>query len=73
MPPVKAADTATNIALSFLRKSGWDFVRALSAHRKDGAWLVEVDVGALNVRKGSVKIDAKTGSVLEYDVPQKIR
>ena len=70
MPSVRSADQATDIALGFLRKSGWTFIRALSAHRKDGSWLVEVDVGAVTFKKGNLKVDARTGSIVDYDLPK---
>lgn len=73
MPAVRTADQATDLALAFLRRSGWTFVRALSAHQKDGTWVVEVDVGALSVRKGNLKVDSRTGAIVEYDVPQLVR
>ena len=73
MPVVKTADEATEIALSFLKKSGWAFARGVSAHRKNDIWLVEVDVGALAFQIGSVKINARTGTIVEYDLPHMVR
>lgn len=66
---LKSAEDATNKALSFLKKYH-PWARPMKAVREDGIWLVEVDVGALKTKIGRIKIDAQTGRVLEYDVPE---
>jgi uncharacterized membrane protein YkoI len=70
LPAVKTADQATDVALSFLKKSGWSFARALSAHEKNGSWVVQVDVGALTFQAGTLKVNARTGAIIEYDIPK---
>jgi len=65
---VKSAPQATDIAVSFVSKHRF-FARPLSAIRENGHWLVKIDVGPLAKEIASVKIDAKTGEILEYDIP----
>jgi len=65
---VKSAPQATEIAVSFVEKHRF-FARPLSAVRENGNWVVKIDVGPLGKEIASVKIDAKTGEILEYDIP----
>ncbi|MFH0847094.1 MAG: PepSY domain-containing protein [Chloroflexota bacterium] len=65
---VKSAEEATEIAELFLKKYRW-LVRPLKAMRGDDVWTVEVDVGLIGVAVATVKIDAKTGAVQEYNIP----
>ncbi len=65
---VKSAPQATEIAMSFVAKHRF-FARPLSAVRENGHWVVKIDVGPLAKEIASVKIDAKTGEILEYDIP----
>ena len=65
---VKSAPEATKIAVSFVAKH-YFFARPLSAVREDGHWVVKIDVGPLAQVIASIKIDAKTGEIVEYDIP----
>jgi len=65
---VKSAPQATEIAMSFVSEHRF-FARPLSAARENGHWIVKIDVGPLAREIASVKIDAKTGEILEYDIP----
>jgi len=65
---VKSAAKATEIASSFIKKYRW-YVRPLKAIRENDAWLVEIDVGPIFTIIAKVKIDAKSGDILEYTIP----
>lgn len=65
---VQSATQATEIAQSFVKKYRW-IARPLKAVRQDDTWMVEIDVGPLFVVTAKVKIDAKSGKILEYDIP----
>ena len=65
---ITTAERATEIALAFAKKH-WFLARPIKASKEDGAWLVDVDVGALETKIGRIKIDAQTGKILEYNVP----
>lgn len=70
-PPreVTSAEAATRIALAFAKRHSLVAV-PLRAVRQDGLWLVEIDVGLLRVLKATLKIDAATGTILEYSFPE---
>ena len=65
---VKSAAEATEIAVSFIKKYRW-YTRPLKAVREDDTWLVEVDVGPLLTIVAKIKVDAKSGDILEYTIP----
>lgn len=65
---VKSATSATEIAVSFMRKY-YSYVRPLKAAREDNTWIVEIDVGAYGIKIAKVKLDAMSGDILEYIVP----
>ncbi len=65
---VKSAAEATRIASSFIGKYRW-YIRPLKAVRENDAWLVEIDVGPLAPIIAKIKIDAKSGDILEYTIP----
>lgn len=65
---VKSAKEATEIAQTFISKYRF-FTRPLKAVREDDIWLVELDVGPLFTVVAKVKIDAKSGEILEYNIP----
>jgi hypothetical protein len=67
---VDTADKAMDIAHSFIKKYV-PVALPLKAERKNDEWLVDIDVGALAVKVAKVKVDAKTGDVLSYDIPTK--
>jgi len=65
---VKSAPEATEIARNFLRKYRM-IVAPLGAVREGDVWLVEIDVGPIIKSIAKVKIDAKSGDILEYSLP----
>ena len=65
---VKSAAEATEIARNFIRKYR-TYTRPLKAVREDDIWLVEIDVGPLFTIIAKIKVDAKSGDVLEYTIP----
>jgi uncharacterized membrane protein YkoI len=66
---VKSALEATKIAQSYIGKYRW-FSRPLKAVREDDTWFVDLDVGAFNTIVAKVKIDAKSGEILEYNMSE---
>lgn len=67
---VDTADKAMEIAHSFIKKYV-PVALPLKAERKGDEWLVDIDVGALAVKIAKVKVDARTGDVLSYEIPEK--
>jgi len=67
---IDTADKAMEIAHSFIKKYS-PVALPLKAERKDDIWLVDIDVGALAVKVANVKVDARTGDVLSYDIPKR--
>ncbi len=65
---VKSARAATEIADAFIKKYRW-YTRPLKAVREDDTWLVEIDVGPIFTAIAAIKIDAKSGDILEYTIP----
>jgi len=65
---IKSATEATDVAMSLIKRYR-SYARPLKAIREDGIWLVEVDVGIIHTTVAKVKIDAKSGDVLEYSIP----
>jgi len=65
---VKSAAEATEIAQTFIKKYRW-YTRPLKAVREDDAWLVELDVGPVFTVIAKIKVDAKSGDILEYTIP----
>lgn len=68
MADIKSAAEATEIAGSFIKKYRW-FARPIKAVRENDAWLVEIDVGPFSTIIAKIKIDAKSGDILEYTIP----
>lgn len=67
---VATADKAMEIAHSFIKKYS-PVALPMKAEREGDVWLVDVDVGALTVKIAKVKVDAKTGDILSYEIPEK--
>ncbi len=65
---VKSAKKATEIAESFVKQHRW-YTRPVKAVREGDTWLVEIDIGPLFTTIAKVKIDAKSGDILEYTIP----
>jgi hypothetical protein len=65
---VKSAPEATEIAVNFVKKYRM-IARPIKAVQEDGIWLVEIDVGPIFVSVAKVKLDAKSGDILEYNIP----
>lgn len=66
---IKSATEATEVAVKFIKKDRW-WVRPLKAVRENGTWLVEVDVGPLSKIVATLKIDAQSGKIIEYNIPE---
>ena len=66
---VRTAVEATQIAQSFIKKYRI-IARPLKAVRENGTWLVDIDVGPLGIVVAKVKVDAASGDILEYSIPQ---
>jgi hypothetical protein len=67
---VDTADKAMEIAHSFIKKYV-PVALPLKAVKEGNVWLVDIDVGALSVKIAKVKVDARTGDILSYDIPTK--
>ena len=67
---VDTADKAMEIAHSFIKKYS-PVALPLKAVKEGDVWLVDIDVGALSVKVAKVKVDARTGDILSYDIPEK--
>ena len=67
---VDTADKAMEIAHFFIKKYS-PVALPLKAEREGDVWLVDVDVGALAVKIAKIKVDAKTGDILSYEIPEK--
>ena len=66
---IKSAAEATKIATTFL-KQYYGFLRPISAERNNGNWQVRIDVGVVMRQIASVEIDASSGDVTGYSLPQ---
>ena len=67
---VETASKAMDIAHSFIKKYS-PVALPLKAVKENDTWLVDIDVGALAVKVAKVKIDARTGDILSYEIPEK--
>jgi hypothetical protein len=67
---VNTAEKAMEIAHSFIKKYV-PVALPLKAEKKGAEWLVDIDVGALAVKVAKVKVDARTGDILSYEIPEK--
>ena len=67
---VDTADKAMEIAHSFIKKYS-PVALPLKAVKEGDIWLVDIDVGALAVKVAKVKVDARTGDILSYEIPEK--
>lgn len=65
---IKSAEEATEKAHSFIKKYR-SYTRPLKAEQEGDSWLVEIDVGPFITKIAKIKIDAKTGDILEYNIP----
>ncbi len=67
---VKSAEEATKIAQAFIAKLRTKAItRPIKASREDDIWIVKIDIGAIFISMATIKIDAKSGAILEYDLP----
>lgn len=67
---VGTADKAMDIAHSFIKKYV-PVALPMKAVKEGNVWNVDVDVGALAVKVAKVKVDARTGDILSYEIPEK--
>ncbi len=65
---VRSAKKAIEIAMAFVRMCRL-FPKPLSAVRENGSWVVKIDLGPSFEEVAIVRIYAKTGEVLEYNIP----
>lgn len=74
MPEIKDAEQATAVAVGFLKSYYPISQKPLSASFEKGRivaedkWVVEVDVGAFYPRVANVNVQARTGTILNYQV-----
>ncbi|MDI6810930.1 MAG: hypothetical protein QMD80_04540 [archaeon] len=66
---VKNAEEATEIAYSFIKKYRL-IALPIKAVKEGEVWNVEIDVGPLAVKLAKVRVDAKTGSIISYEIPE---
>ena len=66
---VKSAEEATEIARAFIKKHRI-IALPIKAVRENGIWLVEIDVGPLAVKVAKIKVDANTGRIISYELPE---
>ncbi len=65
---VRSAKKAIEIAMAFVRTCRL-FPKPLSAVRENGSWVVKIDLGSSFEEIAIVRIYAKTGEILEYNIP----
>lgn len=68
MSEVRSATEATEIARNFVSKHRL-IASPIKAVRDGDFWFVEIDVGPVFRSIAKVKIDAKSGDILEYSIP----
>ncbi|MBI4287160.1 MAG: hypothetical protein HY671_01890 [Chloroflexi bacterium] len=65
---IDSADTATEVAVTFLKKYyAWLF--PLKATREKDIWTVEVDVGAFKTKLAKVRVNALDSSIIDFSIP----
>jgi hypothetical protein len=67
---VETAEAAMDIAHTFMKKYS-PVALPLKAVREGDVWGVDIDVGALAVKVAKVRVDARTGDILSYEIPEK--
>ncbi len=67
---VDTADKAMEIAHNFIKKYS-PVALPLKAAKAGTIWTVDIDTGPIAVKIAQVKVDAKTGDILSYDIPEK--
>ncbi|MBM3925973.1 MAG: hypothetical protein FJ320_08300 [SAR202 cluster bacterium] len=68
MPAFETLEDAVKKADSFIDKY-YAFRRLRKAKKRDGAWLVEFNIGVVKPEIVTIKIDEKTGKVVDYIAP----
>jgi hypothetical protein len=68
MPVLETLEDAVRKADSFIDKY-YAFRRLRKAKRQNGVWLVEFNVGIVRPEIVTIKIDEKTGKVVDYVAP----
>ncbi|MCK4362706.1 MAG: hypothetical protein KAW13_05440 [Dehalococcoidia bacterium] len=66
---VKTAEEAMDIAHAFVKKYSSTALPMKATKEKD-FWFVDIDVGALGTKIAKIKIDARTGDISSYEVPE---
>ena len=71
MPRLQTVEEAFQRADAFLSKY-YAFKRPLSAKKEGDNWLLEYDVGVFGVEKVRLRIEAESGSIIDYTGPQSL-
>lgn len=66
LPEIKSAKEATEKALNYVKDYYPFYHKPIKVVKEDGTWLLEIDVGLLTTTIAKVKVDAKTGNILEF-------
>jgi hypothetical protein len=66
---VKTAEEAMDIAHAFVKKYS-STALPMKATKEDAFWHVDMDVGAVGTKIAKIKIDARTGEISSYEVPE---
>jgi len=65
-------EEAIDKALEFLRKkAGYYFAKLVSVKLEGDVWIIKFDVGILMEQIVTIKLDDKTGRVIEFERPQR--
>ncbi|HID28224.1 MAG TPA: hypothetical protein EYP22_10520 [Methanosarcinales archaeon] len=69
---IKNASEATEKALSFLMEKyplRSRIAKPVKTSRENNLWIVELNIGIVRVLIATMKIDAVSGEILEYNIP----
>ncbi|MDI6884833.1 MAG: hypothetical protein QMD22_00500 [archaeon] len=72
MDKIKNASEATEKAVSFLMEKyplRGRIARPIKTTRENDLWVVEFNIGIARVLIATIKIDAVSGEILEYNIP----
>ncbi|MBE0516619.1 MAG: hypothetical protein IBX41_04400 [Methanophagales archaeon] len=72
MDKIKNASEATEKAVSFLMEKyplRGRIARPIKTARENDLWVVEFNIGIARVLIATIKIDAVSGEILEYNIP----
>jgi len=69
VPPVETVEEAIRTAEAFVGRY-YGFKRPLEARKEGDTWWVVFDVGVLTVERVELRIDADSGSIIDYKAPE---